>query len=184
MYVGDAVKSVEDLDTQVTAFYRQSINNQPVAIVFVGKSTKPFARYAFKNEQERSKYVQDIIDARAARIKENQVYKAEQKAKNVVKAQEVQVGDIFHCGWGYSMSLNDFYQVIAKKGNKVTVREIGSEYVSGDWMGGQVKCIPNSFASGSEEMTKLLKGDSFKVSDSRYAYKFDPSQTCYESHAD
>ena len=184
MFIADAVKSVEDLSAQVTAYYRNTADGKPVAIVFVGKGSKPFARYSFKTEQARADYVQSIIDSRMKSIKAKQDYKAEQKAKNVVSAQNVQVGDIFRCGWGYSMSLNDFYQVISKKGNKVTVREIASEYVEGDWMGGQVKCIPGSFTARGSEFTKLLKGDSFKVSDSRYAYKCDPTRSYYESHAD
>ena len=42
----------------------------------------------------------------------------------------VQVGFIFHYSWGYDQTNNDFYQVIAKKGQFVTIREIGQESVS------------------------------------------------------
>ena len=45
----------------------------------------------------------------------------------------IRVGDIFVASWGYSMSLNDFYEVVelSKTGKTCTIRPIKSRVVSG-----------------------------------------------------
>lgn len=50
---------------------------------------------------------------------------------------QVQVGDIFHLGWGYSMSLNDFYEVVevSKTGRTCTIRGIRSRVINGEIYG-------------------------------------------------
>lgn len=47
--------------------------------------------------------------------------------------RRVHVGDIFHVGWGYSMSLNDFYEVtaVSKTGRTCTIRRIRSRVLDG-----------------------------------------------------
>ena len=52
----------------------------------------------------------------------------------------VKVGDIFHCSWGYDMTINDYYQVVAltPSGKSVKVRKLNKELVnSGEYFSGR-----------------------------------------------
>ena len=44
------------------------------------------------------------------------------------------IGDIFHCSWGYNMSINDFYEVVAisPTGKTCTIRPLRTRTISGD----------------------------------------------------
>lgn len=47
---------------------------------------------------------------------------------NGVAIGQVHVGDVFHCAWGYDMTINDFYEVVAmsKSDKSVTTRKIAT----------------------------------------------------------
>lgn len=44
------------------------------------------------------------------------------------------IGDVFYHGWGFNMSLNDFYEVVdsTPSGKTVTLRKLRTRIVSGD----------------------------------------------------
>lgn len=44
------------------------------------------------------------------------------------------IGDVFYHGWGYNMSINDFYEVVdsTPSGKTVTLRKLRTRIVSGD----------------------------------------------------
>ena len=44
------------------------------------------------------------------------------------------IGDVFYRGWGFTMSLNDFYEVVdsTPSGKTVTLRKLRTRIVSGD----------------------------------------------------
>jgi hypothetical protein len=175
-------KSVIDMDTSVEAYYNTTFSGKFDTMIFMGKSNKPVYHYSFKSEQERADYVQKVITTRWNRIIAERKAKEETKAMNVVLAQNVQVGDLFHCGWGYSMSLNNFYQVISKKGSKVTLCGVTSKYVDGNYGGGHTSAVKDTFVG--EVFTKILKGDSIKVNDYNYARKCSEDDAFYENHID
>lgn len=54
--------------------------------------------------------------------------------------EEVAVGDILECNWGYSMSLVDYYKVIERKKKSIKLAKLDTKVVEGD--GGRGKCIP------------------------------------------
>ena len=54
--------------------------------------------------------------------------------------ENVAVGDILECNWGYSMSLVDYYKVIERKKRSIKLAKLETKIVEGD--GGRGKCIP------------------------------------------
>jgi len=61
--------------------------------------------------------------------------------KDYTKAvEDVAVGDILECNWGYSMSLVDYYKVIERKKKSIKLAKLETKIVEGD--GGRGKCIP------------------------------------------
>lgn len=74
---------------------------------------------------------------------------------------EVKVGDIFHCSWGYDMTINDYYQVVdlTPSGKSVRVRKLNKETVhSGEYFQGREMPIKDDFATDNI-LTKRLATD-------------------------
>jgi hypothetical protein len=165
----------------VYTFYR---DGRFIALTFKGKSMKAIDHIGYKTEQARTDAINLYIKRNTKFLDDKKEFKAAQKIKNAEATQNVQVGDIFVASWGYSMSLNNAYQVIAKKGAKVTIREIATQYVSGDWTGGRVRAVKDAFISNCKEFNKILKGDTIKISDCQWANKRSEQDTFYESHLD
>ena len=159
-------------------------NDLFIAMTFKGKSLKSSDHIGHKTEQARADAIKEYIERHTRFLDEKKAYKEAQKLKSAEEAQNVQVGDIFVASWGYSMSLNNAYQVIAKKGAKVTVAEIATEYVSGDWTGGRVRAVKDAFIKDGKEFNKILKGNTIKIDDYQWANKCSENQSFYENHLD
>lgn len=56
---------------------------------------------------------------------------------------ESNIGKIYHVGWGYSMTLNNFYKVIKETPKGAIVREIGSTILDGGGYQGYETANPN-----------------------------------------
>lgn len=93
---------------------------------------------------------------------------AERKAKSAAKANEaaagIKVGDIFHSNWGYEQTNCEFYQVVAKSSQYVTVREIGQDYEETGYMSGNVTPRPGDFLESSFTIRDNMHGKRCKVS--------------------
>lgn len=78
-------------------------------------------------------------------------YKAEMKRRQQENAarymEQVQVGDIFVCCWGYGQTNVDYYQVTKKTAKTVTVRPIESKGVDTGWCQRDVMPVRDAFTS-------------------------------------
>lgn len=72
-------------------------------------------------------------------------------------AEEVEVGDILYCIWGYSMTIAQFYKVISRTKSSVKLRELESRIVSGD--GWQGTCVPTD----EEKDNQYVDGKSLRI---------------------
>lgn len=86
--------------------------------------------------------------------------------------ESVKIGDIFHSSWGYSMTINSYYQVVGKKGKtSVVLREIKSEKEG--YFDGKETPIKDSFKK-DDTFTKRVKDYGYgvaavKINDCEYA---------------
>lgn len=55
--------------------------------------------------------------------------------------EDVKVGDILTCSWGYSMTLVDFYKVTERKAKSIKLEKLQNKIISGGGYSGQ--CIPS-----------------------------------------
>jgi hypothetical protein len=127
-------------------------------LAFIGKAKRPAAYYSFRNTELRDKYLADMISGQEAAM----AYKVERqqaRVENNRKAADlVKVGDIFRCSWGYEQTNVDYYQVISKKGSKVTIRKICASSTETGWLSGRCRPLPNQFISDAAPMVKTLRG--------------------------
>jgi hypothetical protein len=121
----------------------------------------------------------DSLEAELNRYKKNIAAKAlrkeETKISNAKEAAKVQVGDIFHCGWGYEQTNVDFYQVVEKPSKStVVVKKIGYETVNTvSWASENVCPVKDSFLS-NETITKRLSGNWIRFTSYKIASKINP----------
>lgn len=117
-------------------------------VVFGQRGYKPQVNFNFKTFAARTEYVaqyQNRIDKDLEAEKER-----EEKAKE--KNDQYQPGAILYASWGYEQTNIDFYLIVARSGNTVTLQEIGQDKIY-DQRTDSGKCTPNQ---------EIKKGDPFK----------------------
>jgi len=112
-------------------------------------------------------------------------YKAERKAKRDVARKEaianVAEGDMFVASWGWEQTNIDAYQVVAKKGASVVLREIALESIEGSegFMCDRVRPVKDAFIG--KEIKKRIAGKHINVDDIRCALPAEEGETFYRS---
>lgn len=97
--------------------------------LWLPKATKPFLNVYYRTQELRDGRIDEAVKGLQYRQEQKEKRKAERRG-DPAQWELVQVGFIFHCSWGYDQTNNDFYQVIAKKGQFVTLRAIGQKSIA------------------------------------------------------
>lgn len=50
---------------------------------------------------------------------------------------DIRVGDIFHCHWGATMAMNDYYKVIKRTAKTVTLRKLCTKSIAEGFLSGK-----------------------------------------------
>ena len=176
--------------------YNNTYNGKPCVMIWIGnKKITPDYQYSFENEQRRidfvDKTVKDKLYFQNKKIAENKAIKENLKNYKV----QMKVGDILHYRFGYSMTLNEFYQVVDIKGKKVTLKELCTESKPTGWLQMEVRPIRDSFRD-NKEITKILQVKQYSLEHKPYEYIVidrysnghatvcDENEWYYENHAD
>ena len=182
--------------------YYSDFHAQTVFIVCVPKANQahPSSRYGVKYYQQHKTveaaeadfnkqvaYYTKLEETKAARRQERS---AKQKFAREEGAKSVKVGEIYNCSWGYSMTFNDFYQVIEVKNKTVEVVKLGSEILTGEGYSGTERPIPITEVPIGAEILKarIIAKGCISVKDSRSrsdkAYLTSPEKTHYYNRMD
>ena len=116
---------------------------------------------------------------RADKVKEER--KVARAAAKVAALESVKEGDIYVASWGWEQTNIDAYQVVAKKGATVTLREIAVSSVEGTESFMSDQCVPvkDSFIGG--EFKKRITGKYINIDDVRSASLAEQGKTFYRS---
>ena len=173
--------SIETINEDANAVIYTYDNSGPCATGYSGKRKNPDFQYRFKTEDLRDEYMAKFFKGKIEAIEAKEIYKQEKKERDTQEFAKLEVGDIFHCGWGYDQTQCDFYQLIALKGKTGTFRPIHGETTKEiSWASENMKAIPNSFSG--EPFTKRLAGSNFKLSSFQYVSKVeDINKSFYHS---
>lgn len=179
------LKRVDYKDANATVYSGTTDKGNLFAMGFLGTSKKSKFAYSFSTEEKREEHVTQWIE----RIESNRRAIIERKAKAEAEALEfgksLKVGDIFHCGWGYSMTLNDFYQVveITKSRKSVKVKKLKKFLTEHDGYGqaGFQSCTKNDFASDKISTHRIQDGH-IKISNYAWARLWDGTPQTYDSY--
>lgn len=136
IFADPAPETAEQYGKLKIARYEEDSYRQPgkkiIAVkMWSGKQSKPYAHFTFRSVEHRELYIQEQKDNHDANEKYAERRKVE-RAQELEKAKaEIQVGTILHYSWGWEQTNAEFWQVIARKGSTVQIREIGHRTVAG-----------------------------------------------------
>lgn len=137
----------------------QRQDNPPAATIWNPKATNPAANYRFRSVEARDEYVQRFVEAfgrsQAAKLERA----AERRSAAAQHAADIGVGHIFRYSWGYDQTNIDYYQVVAKRGQMVTVRAISQSVVPGSegFMSERVEPRIGRFLESAKPFTKRVQ---------------------------
>lgn len=137
--------------------------------------------YRFGSEKNMIAFMEQYI----AGLESAEERKAERKAKRDAErkaAQEsVKEGDIYVASWGWEQTNVDAYQVVAKKGASVVLREIALRSIEGSeqFMSDRVVPVKNAFIG--EEFKKRIAGKHINIDDIRCALPAEEGKEFYRS---
>jgi hypothetical protein len=139
----------------------ESLKGGPTAMIWKPKALKPYANYRFPSEARREAWIAEQVGSYLGSQRRLAERKAQRAGRTVTNAESVNVGDIFDYSWGYDQTNVEFFQVVAKSGRKVTVRELTQSQVAGSqgFMSATVLPVKDRFLEGNyaKTLTKLVR---------------------------
>jgi hypothetical protein len=121
-YIPKGSAKVANKHSDAVAYVSES-NGAYYAVVYYGEQSKPVANYRYRTAERRAEHVAQLFAARQAHAAALAKRKAERKAW----VNDYKVGDVVNTCWGYEQTNREYYEVIAVKGKKVTIREIATK---------------------------------------------------------
>ena len=138
-----------------------NVGGLPGLVVFKGRRGKSEILSKYLNEYQRSRAVD--------RLKEKEIQEAESAAEAAKRAAEIskiyQPGAILVSTWGYEQTNVDFYQVIERRGDFVTLIEISGEPCYDESFNdrGNVTVIQPALPEGQPFRRKITKYGSLRI---------------------
>lgn len=98
----------------------------------------------------------------------------------------VEIGDVLVCQWGYSMILYDFYRVMGKTAKSIKIQKMQKIYCSHD--PAHMGVVPNMAESNCPVLTRRVSDSGYVKGDNSSSYmslgsKYN-GQVLYEDHMD
>ena len=93
--------------------------------------------------------------------------------------QELKVGDVMVCSWGYSMSLVDFYKVVKVTSKSAFLLKMGNRTVEQDNYAGHSRVVPSGICTTDKPLMRRIQHSKYdgelycKITDYQYARKWD-----------
>ena len=135
------------------------------------RNEKMISGYRFKTTEDAIAYIQKELTQFEKNIEASKIIKERARVQKEQQAASVDVGDVFHCSWGFEQTQCEFYQVVAKPSPKtVIIRQIAGAHVrTHGWASEELRPVVDSFV-GEEEKIRL-SGDWIRFSSYRMASK-------------
>lgn len=118
---------ISDKKSDAVAYHYQA-RNKFLTCVYFGNQSKPVAHYSYGNAAARDKSTASCFAQRQTRM----AYRAESFAARKSWINDYKVGEIVNTCWGYDQTNREFYEIVAVKGKRVTIRQLAvTSYATG-----------------------------------------------------
>lgn len=143
----DVCQKIQAKQGECVAWIWTGADNKFRAVVFMGKSQKPYSGrastgsvYYFKTEEQRRAFIAQAFESAAYRSKSRAETSAEKSAARAA-GHPLKVGDVLRSSWGYDQTNVEWWQVTKLIGSTmVEVREIAQRSEGDGYMTGT--CVP------------------------------------------
>jgi len=98
----------------------------PTLKVWRPKATKPYIHYYYRSVEQRDAAIQRAVEDFNSHLKTVEERKVSRRGTDE-DLEKVNVGDIFHDSWGYEQTNIDFYCIIKRSGDWVTIMPMGKK---------------------------------------------------------
>ncbi len=160
-----AIERVDPLSNAI-AYSHTDRGGQYVALVFVGRQSRPTVFLRYRQETDRDHAIDCAFEGARARLQT----KAERFNARTATNQ-LECSDILSTNWGYEQTNCEFFEVIACHGKHVTVREVRQDRQETGSLQGVCRPIPGSFIR--EKLRRLVQyGTSVHIDRDRDASKW------------
>ena len=177
-YVPDNSTLIDNAEAKALV-YTYELDGKPIAISYSGKRKKSDFHVRFQSVEKRDEHIKGYFQTKINTINANIAFKAEQKARQEAEFKTLQIGDVFHCGWGYEQTQCDFYVLTEIKGKTGTFQEVNTNTVPGsEGMDCDRRTADVNSLVGAP-FKKRLNGSSFKLSSFQYVSKCEPDESFY-----
>lgn len=146
-------ESVENYKDQILIFKYKSEKGLPCAAILRNREKKPSLHYQFRSESERV----DFINRQKASADNDIEREAIRHAERMKEAEKFVKGAIVYDSWGWEQTNIDFYIILERVHNTITLQAIGENVEYTGWLQG----------TKTPDPTKL-NGEPFKKRISKY----------------
>lgn len=153
---------------EMVAYVYEAPNGKPAAILYRGKSAKPYSWFRFASEAKREAH----IAAAFKRERENAALKVAKLEKRKAWQHPYKPGDLFRRSWGYDQTNIDWYEVVEVKGKHLIVREIAqarSDCGAAAYSDKSVP-LPGEFLADRDPFRVLAQDGRIKINHYAHAY--------------
>jgi len=99
---------------------------------YSGRKTKSDFAYSYAKLENAETKIEEYFSDIQRGLDQKAQWKAEKKARAQEFKKAVEVGSYLRTVFSYTMTLNQFYKVIEKKGNKVVIQSVQKTWTDGD----------------------------------------------------
>jgi len=152
--------------------------------IWDGKSHKPTYHYRFRTESERAEFIERKKTAQLKNLREVEeiLKRCDEEKKQFVP------GSILVSSWGYEQTNIDFYEILERKGDFVTIQEIGSKRnystISGYEYNDRGSCIADiSVKKGLPFRKKISNRASLNLESYKHCGIWDKTPMSWSSYA-
>lgn len=142
------------------------------AQAYRGRAVRPTWNYLFRTSAQMEQEIERFFLGLAAREEEKRKRAEERRAY----VPALKPGDVLHTHWGYEQTNVEFFEVVAVKGKRVTVREVAGSVKETGHMCGITRPVRGEFVG--EPITRTARpGDEIRIDDVRYAWPLGEDET-------
>ena len=172
---------VERSDIGATVYLETLENGDVVLTAFAGKRKKPDMYYSYRTIEAAERDMNEYFDRISNWVERNRQRKAEDLLRRAYYKSDSNVGDLFVSSWGYEQTNVDFYQIVAKKGYKVTLRKIAGETIPGSQGRDCDSVRPVRDAFVGEEFTRVISKYGIAIDRDNHLSKTEEDKAHYRS---
>lgn len=168
---------VENYKNQILIFEYKT-NGFPCAAILQKREIKPSLHYQFRSEQDREDFIKNQKIYADNEIRRDEI----RQQQSIEEAKKYCAGAIVYSSWGYDQTNIDFYIIVERVNNTVTLQQIGGIRKYSSDMSGKVSPDPTK-TFGEPFKKKINKYGDISLNSYSDCYLYDGIPKYFSTYA-